>query len=235
MNIMATNESNTVPFRAVHPAEIIKDEIKARSMTQKELAQRMGMQAPNLTRLLKGENITTSIAQKLEDALGIPADFWMRLQTQYDRDSKAVAIRDEANKSAIMTETMLSSTLNLAEIYKRLKISSTLFAHEKIRKLGDYLGFDPINIKDQEFIQQLSFNYKKSDKCEVDEVNQITWLTLAYIESKKNSPDDKFKQGNARLAALEIANRAHAGSIKETDINSILNKYGISYSVVPKL
>ena len=50
---MATNDTHTIPFRAVHPAEIIKDELKARSMTQKELAERMGMQAPNVTRLLK--------------------------------------------------------------------------------------------------------------------------------------------------------------------------------------
>ena len=92
MNTMATNDTHTTPFRAVHPAEIIKDELKARSMTQKELAERMGMQAPNVTRLLKGENITASIAQKLEDALGIPADFWMRLQTQYDRDIKDIAV-----------------------------------------------------------------------------------------------------------------------------------------------
>ena len=28
MNTMATNETNNTPFRAVHPAEIIKDEIK---------------------------------------------------------------------------------------------------------------------------------------------------------------------------------------------------------------
>ena len=86
---MATNKKNTAPFRAVHPTEIIKDEIKARSMTQKEFAERMGMQAPNVTRLLKGENLTLSIANKLEIALGIPADFWMRLQTQYDKDTRA--------------------------------------------------------------------------------------------------------------------------------------------------
>lgn len=70
---------NNTPFRAVHPAEIIKEEIKARSMTQKELAERMGMKQSNLSRLLKGENITATVAQKLEEALGIPAEIWVRL------------------------------------------------------------------------------------------------------------------------------------------------------------
>ena len=96
---MATNEIYPTPFRAVHPTEILKDEFRARGMTQKELAERMGMQASNLSRLLKGENITTPIAQKLEKALGIPADVWMRLQTQYDKDVKLIAVRDEKKRN----------------------------------------------------------------------------------------------------------------------------------------
>ena len=123
MNTMATNELHTTPFRAVHPTEIIKDELKARSMSRKELAERMGMQAPNVTRLLKGENITTSIARKLETALDIPADFWMRLQTQYDKDVESVAARNEVEKEVIVAEKTLAGILNLNEIYKRLKIN----------------------------------------------------------------------------------------------------------------
>ena len=235
MNTMETNKTSFIPYRATHPTEIIKDEIKARSMTQKELAERMGMQAPNLTRLLKGENITTSIAQKLEAALDIPADFWMHLQTQYDKDVKSIAARSEAEKAAIVAERMLSSTLNLAEIYKRLKISTAIYVQEKLKMLEEFLGFDPLKIKDQEFAQQLSYNYKKSDKNEVDEKNQTTWLTLAYIESRKNNPGKPFKQGNAQLAAKEIADCVHAGGLKEADIIDILKKYCISYSVVSKL
>lgn len=235
MNTMATNDTHTTPFRAVHPAEIIKDELKARSMTQKELAERMGMQAPNVTRLLKGENITTSIAQKLEDALGIPADFWMRLQTQYDRDVKDIAVRDENEKAAIVAENMLSSTLNLAELYKRLKISAALYVQEKLQKLEEFLGFKPLEIRNQEFAQKLSYNYKKSDKSDVDEKNQTTWLTLAYIESRVNSPKSQFAQGNAQLAAHDIAVRAHSGVLREAEIHDILSKHGIAYSVVPKL
>lgn len=235
MNIMATNDTNNTPFRAVHPAEIIKDELKARSMTQKELAERMGMQAPNVTRLLKGENITASIAQKLEDALGIPADFWMRLQAQYDRDVKDIAVRDENEKAAIVAENMLSSTLNLAELYKRLKISAVLYVQEKLQKLEEFLGFKPLEIRNQEFAQKLNYNYKKSDKSDVDEKNQTTWLTLAYIESRSNAPKGQFLQGNAQIAAHDIAVRAHTGGLRESEIHDILNKYGIAYSVVPKL
>ena len=163
-----TNEMNNTPFRAVHPAEIIKEEIKARSMTQKELAERMGMKQSNLSRLLKGENITATVAQKLEDALGIPAEIWVRLQANYDKDVKAVATRDENEKVAIDTEKMLSNMLNLPELYRRLDINVALFIQSKLAILEERLGFNPVEIGDKDFARQFSCNYKKSDKWGAD-------------------------------------------------------------------
>ena len=226
---------NNTPFRAVHPAEIIKDEIKARSMTQKELAERMGMKQSNLSRLLKGENITASVAQRLEQALEIPAELWMRLQTNYDKDVKAIALRDENEKAAINTERMLSNMLNLPDLYKKLNINVALFIQDKLAILEEMLGFKPLEIGTKEFAQQLSYNYKKSDKSEVDEKNQTTWLTLAYIKSRENAPEGPFVRGNALKAAAEISGRVHEGNLSEEEIKEILAKYCIAYSVVQKL
>ena len=72
MNIMETSkELKNTPFAVAHPTEIIKDELKARGMYQKELASRMDMQTSNLSRFLKGENISPAIAAKLEVALDL--------------------------------------------------------------------------------------------------------------------------------------------------------------------
>ncbi|MBR5971518.1 MAG: HigA family addiction module antidote protein [Paludibacteraceae bacterium] len=95
-----SNNTEIIPFSAVHPTEIIKDEIKARGISQKELAIRMGMKSFNLNKLLKGENITPAIAAKLELALDIPSDFWLNLQSQYEIDSKNVALRNEFETDA---------------------------------------------------------------------------------------------------------------------------------------
>lgn len=90
---MGTNEiqEKEIPFRAVHPTEIIRGELRARSMTGRQFAEKMGMKPSNLSRMLKGENITLQLARKLEDALDIPADYWMRLQDQYDRDVRCLS------------------------------------------------------------------------------------------------------------------------------------------------
>lgn len=227
------NRKEIIPFAATHPTEIIIDEIKARGMTRKELAERMGMRQPNLSRLLKGENITSSIAAKLETALDIPADIWMRLQIQYDKDTKTIEQRDKKEKEAIATEMMLSSLLNLPELYKRLGINTCHFIQKKLEVLEEMLRFNPLEIRKMSFVRQSL--YKKSDKLNSDERNQNTWLTLAYINAMKDKPEYPYKKGNAIEAAKSISEYAHKGALTETLIKQVLNNNGIAYSVVPKL
>lgn len=234
MSTMATSkELKNTPFAVAHPTEIIKDELKARGMSQKELASRMDMQTSNLSRFLKGENITPAIAAKLEVALDIPAEFWLNLQAQYEIDTKNIALRDEKEREAFNVEKMLTNIINLPEFYKRLGISSSLFIQDKLSKLEELMGFPVLNLSSQPFILQRCF--KKNEKYETDERNETTWLTLAYIESKNKKPAHQYVDGNAQKAAEEISKYAHLGGITELEMQSILNNYGIAYSVIPKL
>lgn len=231
---METNEKVlTAPFMATHPTAIIKDEIKARGMSQKELAERMDMKASNLSRFLKGEGITPSIAAKLEMALDIPASLWLNMQTQYDKDVKAIALRDQRETAAVNTERMLSTMLNLPELYKRLRISSSLFIQSKLESLQKRLGFQPLEIGTRLLTSRVC--YKKSDKSDTDERNQNTWLILAYLNSKNEKPATSYIVGAAREAAIKISQKVHAGMISEADIKNVLNQYGIAYTVVCKL
>ena len=93
MSIMETIRiDKQVPFMAVHPTEIIKDEIKERGMSQKELAERLGMKASNVSRMFREKGtITPALATKLEKALDINATFWLNVQEQYDKDVVAIS------------------------------------------------------------------------------------------------------------------------------------------------
>ena len=234
MSTMATSkELKNTPFAVARPTEIIKDELKARGMSQKELASRMDMQTSNLSRFLKGENITPAIAAKLEVALDIPTEFWLNLQAQYEVDIKNIALRDEKEREAFNIERMLTNIINLPELYRRLCINSSLFIQDKLDKLEELMGFPVLNLSTQPFILQRCF--KKNEKHETDERNETTWLTLAYIKSRDIKPEKQYIDGNARKAAEEISKSAHLGGITENDIHLVLNKYGIAYSVIPKL
>ena len=97
---METNNGNIVSFMAISPMEIVKDELKARGISQKEFAYRIGMQPSNLRRAIKEGNISPQFASRLEVALGIPSSEWMNLQAQYDRDLIAIRKRNESEKEA---------------------------------------------------------------------------------------------------------------------------------------
>lgn len=225
---------NQVPFMAIHPTEIIKDEIKERGMSQKELAERLGMQASNVSRMLREkESITSALAAKLETALGIKSSFWLNAQAEYNKDVLAVEQRNEKEQVAVDKEYMLSSLLNMKELYAKLKIRTSLFVQEKLDALSQIFGMEPAEIP----YFQLAYNgnFKKSDNVTTDEKNQRTWQVLAYVSAKHNKPTCKYEKGNAREAAIEIAASAHKGGISEEQIKEILNKYGISYSYVSKL
>ncbi len=75
------------PFISVHPGTILKEELRARQIKQKEFAARIGMQPTHLNTLLQGgRNISPQLALRLEQVLGIPASNWLALQENYNLD-----------------------------------------------------------------------------------------------------------------------------------------------------
>lgn len=69
----------------IHPGEMIKDEIMARGLTQKKLAQQMGVSYTVFNEILNGKRpVTTEYALMLEAALGTNANIWLGLQADYN-------------------------------------------------------------------------------------------------------------------------------------------------------
>ena len=77
--------SETYPDVAIPPGEYLAEEIAARGVSQKELAQRMGRPANAINEIVNGKKaITAETALQLEDVMPeIPARFWLNLETDY--------------------------------------------------------------------------------------------------------------------------------------------------------
>lgn len=75
----------------IHPGEMIKEEIEARGITQKEVAEKMGVSYTVFNEILNGKRpVTTEYALLLEAVLGIDAGIWLRLQADYNmQEAKA--------------------------------------------------------------------------------------------------------------------------------------------------
>ena len=86
MNISELRTANKMMSSLlIHPGEMIKDEIIARGITQKELAQQMGVSYTVFNEILNGKRpVTTEYALLLEAALGTDANIWLGLQADYN-------------------------------------------------------------------------------------------------------------------------------------------------------
>ena len=88
---MATKSNRLVPVRAIHPGEILREELRERGIKQKDFAQQIGFQATHLNEFIKGKrNLNENLAMKLEKNLDIPYKTWMNLHNGYVYDSKAL-------------------------------------------------------------------------------------------------------------------------------------------------
>lgn len=98
------NSKELVPFVATHPGELIKDELKERGLTQKQLSEMTGIKPSVISETITGKrSVSLNMAVALEKALDIPADMWMNLQTQYDLDSSNIADRDNQRETVPVT------------------------------------------------------------------------------------------------------------------------------------
>ncbi len=91
------NYDDIIPRRAIHPGEILWEELKARGISREDFAGQLGMQRSDLNELLKGKrDFTPSFALKLEEVLHTHADTWTNLQASYERDLIRISEREAA-------------------------------------------------------------------------------------------------------------------------------------------
>ena len=69
-----------------HPGEMLRAEfLEPLGLTQTELARRLGVSYPRLNEVVKGRrSVTPDTALRLARVLGMPADFWLGLQSDWD-------------------------------------------------------------------------------------------------------------------------------------------------------
>jgi addiction module HigA family antidote len=72
-------------FRPYHPGELLKDELEYRQLSQKALAEQLGLPCTALNEILNGQRpLTADVAHRVEGVFGIPAYMLVGMQTDYD-------------------------------------------------------------------------------------------------------------------------------------------------------
>ena len=77
--------NNLEPAYLTHPGEVVKDEIEYRGISQRKLAEEIGVAYSQLNEVLNGKRpLNTELALLLEAALDIPASPLLAMQTRYN-------------------------------------------------------------------------------------------------------------------------------------------------------
>ncbi len=230
---MATRSNNPVPVRAIHPGEILREELQERGLKQKDFAQQIGVQPTHLNAFIKGKrNLNENLAMKLEEHLGIPFKVWMNLQNSYTYDCKAIEQRSIEEQEALAFEEECSKMLNLKHLYKHLLCPFTTVI-DRVKWIKDLFPFNLLTVQEQKL--QVAGLYKHSEKVQIDEKNMLTWLVLNWLTISQISTINSYEQGNALKAAKEIASMANQRRMNVNSIKHCLQNYGISLAEVQKL
>jgi HTH-type transcriptional regulator / antitoxin HigA len=87
-----------IPDYAVPPGDVLEYELELRRMPKSELARRTGLTEKHINAIVKSKgksSITPETAIKLERALGMPADYWLNLEANYQEASARLAEEDD--------------------------------------------------------------------------------------------------------------------------------------------
>jgi antitoxin HigA-1 len=84
--VIDKNGREIFPATPTHPGEMLADELEARQMTQKAVAELTGVSPAMISAVIhQKKGVSLSLALRLEAALGISAEFWINAQRHYER------------------------------------------------------------------------------------------------------------------------------------------------------
>ncbi len=230
---MATH-NNILPFKATHPGSLIKDEIEARpDLKQKDLAVELGVKASFLNEIIKGKRpVTADIAVLLEEILGIPADYWMRFQSQYEIDKARIKEKNIARLKNIEIWKVIKEYVPVRYLKKSGYISDNL--EKDIPTIKAIYGVEKVDDLVSAYAENKFTFYRKSDKLQVDEKNMFAWSSLALYEAKMQKVNT-FRFENIDQLCVDLNNIFYSNTDTINHVKSTLNQYGIKLLLIQKL
>lgn len=228
---MEARNDRKVPFMATHPGRILKNELGERGISQKEFAQMIGMRTSHLNEIIKGKrNVTIAIADKFEQALGIPSISWVNLQTQYDYDIKAISERKVKEIEANNEIEDYNKSFDVKTIAKRLGFCTDIPASSLIEKLKSALLLPP-----PAEMQFAIGRFKKSPKTGLNDRMIATWILLAKYKARNTEISGVYNKEDNKTLADSIKSIFNENINVIDRLKNVFSSYGIRFNVVEKV
>ncbi|GAA5146413.1 ImmA/IrrE family metallo-endopeptidase [Prosthecobacter algae] len=222
--------TNFQPDYASPPGETLAETLDAMGLTQSELARRMGRPIKTINEIIQAKAaLTADTALELERVLGVPAHFWMNLETQY----RELLARQRAADRLEVDEEWLAS-LPVMAMQKLGWLSRTKDKKQIMVELLNFFGC--ANVKGwKEVWSGPVAAFRKSPKLQSDPEAVAAWLRKAELEARKQpcAPYDEA----AFLKALQKLRGATTLPVRQwvSTIQQACNECGVAYVLLPEL
>ena len=213
----------------ITPGEQLQTELDERGLTQKDLADAIDKPTPLINEIVNNKRrFSAEMSALIGLALGMPSDYWLNLQVQYEISRFEQEDGFDTKKQSIVIWNRLKEVVNVGYLKKRFNLSND--TSECINKIFQYFGVDSIDQFEDKAQTVCNAFYRKSDKSQTDSINLLTWTMIVKHVSEEYdatlTPFDKHKESELVSELNDVFLRNH-NTIN--NVQSVLNKYGIKY------
>lgn len=175
--------------RPTHPGRILRRELKAREMTQAELAARMSRPPQVISDIvMEKKAVTAETADGLELVLGMPAHIWLNLQSNYELTARRLEHRRELEEQAAEYQEILQS-VGVKELVKRGWIAKRDSLGEQVREVLAFFGAQSFEAVEHTAVATA---FRVTPGSKVDPWRLAAWMRRGSLLADQRGPAPPF-------------------------------------------
>ncbi len=226
-------QNEYIPDYAVTPGEVLAHELELRRMSRTELAKRTGLSEKHVISILKGKGstiITPETAIKLERALGMPVDYWLNLEANYQETRARLAEQVELEK-----ELDWLNRIPLREMVKRGWLKRHRDKRDQLKEVLRFFGIASV-AQWQEIWPEVAVAYRQHAKQQIFPEAISAWLRQGEIEAAaiKCQPYEKARFRAALDEARGLASEPDPSEFVPA-LRALCARAGVAVVLVPGL
>lgn len=210
---------------AIHPGEMLKDELDTRGISQKDFALLTGIPHTQLNEIIKGKRgIYAETALLIGKALKMDAVLWTNMQMNYELDLAKLNEKNMSRVEAINIWQMIEHYIPIS-FFKKQKVITGNPIHDipVVKEIYNVKHVEELAIL---YSQTQYACFRKSEKLSIDKINLIGWVKLVnYKAGQIHVPEFNIRNRNKLLTRLNDIFRKNKNVVDKT--NTALSEYGV--------